>query len=151
MSITEIIRQSIYQSVGGIAVGSIVDSLFPTAVAVDGSSALKTGAEVILQIGLAAFASNAITEFIEGRVGGLDPTHKLPFYLTMIATQPQLASKLIGISNYGKSWISEMSQIPSTPALQGVNQASYVAVPSHVTYGTGDAFESQYHDEPELE
>jgi hypothetical protein len=93
------------QMFAGLAIGTLVDSVFPPATAVDGPTALKEGALAFGQLLVDGFLSIAYFDFAvrRGYLGNVDGTKSFAFTASMLATQRNLWSRLSGLSQYTKT------------------------------------------------
>jgi len=143
------LSSTVSQTIGGVIVGSIIDPLFPSSPGlVDGANVLKVSTEIVLQTVVASIATSAFFDFLSRRgytAGDNDPTKGLAFYITMIACQPNLYMKLVGLSGYAKQWISQVSSINLQMTNQGMKPDSLALNKGARTYGTPDAWAHQSH------
>jgi hypothetical protein len=122
--LNRVIQQAAYQSVGGMLIGSSIDSFFPKSESVTSSNAMKVAAEALAEIVLLSGVTATFLNWVNARIPGEDPTMKIAFTATLLTSTPNLTEKLQHLSSYigetiGSHYMGERVPTSNTPSQPG--------------------------------
>lgn len=124
--LNRVVQNAVYQSAGGMVVGSAIDGFFPKSTDVTSSNALKVGAEALAEIVLISAVSAAYFNWVGARIPGEDATGKLAFMIALPASIPNLNSKISNLSSYLGGMLSNHYMGERVPESNQPTQAGYI-------------------------
>lgn len=117
MSISSVARETAMQFIGGVAIGTALDAMFPDSHEVNSLNIMVEIGSAALQLGLNGFLAAAFYDFT-ARKGDGDPSNGIGFTITLVASQPMLMKRLGHISNYVKEHVGRPPALMSMPDQQ---------------------------------
>ncbi len=119
-NLNQLAGTTVLQSVAGMAIGTLVDSVFPAAGAINGASALKEAAIGLGQLMVDGLLTVAYFDYATraGYSGAADSTRSFGFMFSMYATQPNLYRRISGLSQYlSSTFVDGVAGVSSSPAM----------------------------------
>ncbi len=128
MSISSVARETALQFIGGVGIGTALDSLFPESHDVNALNVMIELGSAALQLGLNGFLAAAFYDFA-ARKGDGDPSNGISFTLTLVAAQPNLMKRLGNISTYVKAHVTKGPSLLQMPdSKMSADKPGYIAM-----------------------
>ena len=106
------IQLAITQTAVAVVIGGVVEALLPKRT--EDASLTTQVFEALVQAGVTGFAIVSVSYLVQP--SGVDPTHGIPFQMSLLSAQPGLAARLAALSAVVNAQVARVVQQMAPPS-----------------------------------